>query len=199
MMANGSLGDAQGLRNMDDDFGIIPYPKFGSDDEYASIINGHAPLAVIPITVSDASRTGAITEALCAYGSKYVIPAFYEVSLKTKYARDEESEEIMVVIKDSIVYDIGSVAGGPLQSVGRDIAIMTTHDFSSFYAARESSAKKSVEEFNKDYGGLFQLTDQLRRNRHILEGHRPIWQRRVFPCILTCRNESYCQLNQRVQ
>ncbi len=154
MMANGSLGDAQGLRNMDDDFGIIPYPKFGSDDEYASIINGHAPLALIPITVSDASRTGAITEALCAYGSKYVIPAFYEVSLKTKYARDEESEEMMDVIKDSIVYDIGYVAGGPLQSVGRDIANMTTHDFSSFYAARETSAKKTIDEFNADYGGL---------------------------------------------
>ena len=154
MMANGSLGDAQGLRNMDDDFGIIPYPKFSEDDEYASIINGHAPLALIPITVSDANRTGAITEALCAYGSKYVIPAFYEVSLKTKYARDEESEEMMDIIKDSIVYDIGYVAGGPFQSVGRDLSLTTTHDFSSFYAAREASGKKTIEEFNADYGGL---------------------------------------------
>ena len=28
MMTSGGLGSAQGLRNMDDDFGIIPYPKF---------------------------------------------------------------------------------------------------------------------------------------------------------------------------
>ena len=154
MMANGSLGSAQDLRNLDDDFGILPYPKFSDDDEYSAIINGHAPLALIPITVSDARRTGAITEALCAYGSKYVIPAFYDVSLKTKYARDEESEEMMDLIKDSIVYDIGYVAGGPFQSVGRDLSLTTTHDFSSFYAARETSAKKNIEDFNADYGGL---------------------------------------------
>ena len=60
----------------------------------------------------------------------------------------------MDLIKDSIIYDIGYVAGGPLQSVGRDLAKTTTRDFSSFYAARESSAKQAVEEFNADYGGL---------------------------------------------
>ncbi len=154
MIASGGLGSAQGLRNMDDDFGIIPYPKFDENDEYSTAINGAAPLIIIPISVSDVERTGAITEALCAYGHRDVVPAFYEVSLKSKYARDEESEEMMDIIKDSIIYDIGYVAGGPLQSVGRDLSKTTSRDFSSFYAARENSAKKSVEEFNKDYGGL---------------------------------------------
>ena len=153
MMASGGLGSAQGLRDMDDDFGVIPYPKFDENDEYSTAINGAAPLVIIPVSVSDVNRTGAITEALAAYGHRDVIP-FYEKSLKSKYARDEESEEMMDLIKDSIIYDIGYVAGGPLQSVGRDLSKATTRDFSSFYAARESSAKKSVEEFNKDYGGL---------------------------------------------
>ena len=154
MIASGGLGSAQSLRNMDDDFGIIPYPKFDENDEYSTAINGSAPLIVIPISVSDIERTGAITEALCAYGHRDVIPAFYEKSLKSKYARDEESEEMMDIIKDSIIYDLGYVSGGPLQSVGRELAKSSTHDFSSFYAARESSAKKSVEEFNRDYGGV---------------------------------------------
>ena len=154
MMTSGGLGSAQGLRNMDDDFGIIPYPKFDENDDYSTAINGAAPLIVIPISVSDVNRTGAITEALAAYGHRDVIPAFYEKSLKSKYARDEESEEMMDLIKDSIIYDIGYVAGGPLQSVGRDLSKTTTRDFSSFYAARESSARKAVEEFNADYGGL---------------------------------------------
>lgn len=154
MMSTGSLGSAKGLRNMDDDFGIIPYPKFDEDDEYATVINGAAPLIVIPITVSDVNRTGAIIEALCAYGSRDVVPAFYDVSLKTKYARDDESEEMMDIVRASIVYDIGYVAGGPLQSVGRDIAKTTTRDFASFYASKESSAQISVEEFNEDYGGF---------------------------------------------
>ena len=61
---------------------------------------------------------------------------------------------MMDIVRASIVYDIGYVAGGPLQSVGRDIAKTTTRDFASFYASKESSAQISVEEFNEDYGGF---------------------------------------------
>lgn len=156
MFSDGSLGEAKSLRDMDDDFGILPYPKFDSDDEYATVINGYNPLIVIPITVSDTERTGAITEALCAYGSKYVLPAFYDVSLKTKYSRDDESEEMMDTIRDSIIYDVGYVAGGTFQSTGHDLANSTTHDFASFYAGREGSAKVGVKEFNESYGGIEQ-------------------------------------------
>ena len=152
MFYTATLGTAKNYRNMDDDFGIIPYPKYDEEDDYATVINGFAHLIVIPITVSDVERTGAITEALCAYGSRDVIPAFYDVSLKTKYARDEESEEMIDLIKSSIIYDLGYVAGGPLMSTGRDLAYSATHDFASFYAARESSAKIKVQDFNRDYG-----------------------------------------------
>lgn len=143
---------AMAYRSMDDDFGILPYPKYDEDDEYASVINGIAHLTLIPVTVSDPERTGAITEALCAYGSKYVIPAFYDVSLKTKSARDDESEEMMDIVKESIIYDIGYVAGGPYQSVGRSLALADSHDFASFYAKYEFEAKESLKNFNADYG-----------------------------------------------
>lgn len=152
MMASGNLGSAASLRAMDDDFGILPYPKFDEDDNYTTAINGVAQLTCIPITVSDVERTGAILEALCAYSARDVVPAFYEVSLKTKYARDDESEEMMDIIKDSIIYDIGYLAGSSLQSCGRDMAQSGASDFSSFYASNESASLKSVEQFNEDYG-----------------------------------------------
>ena len=154
MMTSGGLGSAQGLRNMDDDFGIIPYPIFDENDEYSTAINGAAPLIVIPISVSDVNRTGAITEALCAISSREVIPAFYEKSLKSKYARDEESEEMIDIIRASRVYDIGYVAGGTFQSCGFDLANSTNHDFASYYAAGETAAKVKLAEFNRDYAGL---------------------------------------------
>ena len=154
MMYDSTLGNAKGFRDMDDDFGILPFPKFDEEDEYSTTINGFAPLGVIPLTVSDPERTGAITEALCAYGSYYVLPAFYDVSLKTKYARDNESEEMMDIIKDSIIFDIGYLCGGQYQSHGRDIAHLTNRDFSSWYIARETAAKNDLKKFNEDYGGI---------------------------------------------
>lgn len=154
MFIDTELKYAQNFRNMDDDFGIIPYPKFDDDDVYATTSNGGAPLMVMPITVKDTERTGAITEALCAIGSRDVIPAFYEKSLKSKYARDEDSEEMIDIIRDSRIYDIGYVAGGKFQSCGKDLANMETPNFASYYASGESAAKVALEEFNRDYGGI---------------------------------------------
>jgi len=154
MISAGTLGNAGSFRSMDDDFGIIPFPKFTEDDEYSSIINGISHLAIIPITVSDVERTGAITEALCAYGSRDVIPAFYDVSLKTKYSRDDDSEEMMDLVRDSIIYDLGYVAGGTFESIGRNLAKSESHDFASTYAAGESAALKKLEDFNRDYGHI---------------------------------------------
>ena len=152
MFTTSTMDTAIAYRSMDDDFGIVPYPKFDEDDNYSTVINGIAHLVVIPITVPDVERTGAITEALCAYGSKYVIPAFYETTLKTKTARDDESEEMIDMVKDSIIYDIGYVAGGPFQSVGRSLALADSHDFASFYAKNENKALDYLVTFNRDYG-----------------------------------------------
>ena len=154
MFCDGGLRSAQGLRNMDDNFGILPYPKFTEDDNYSSIVNGSAHLLIIPLTVPDAHRTGNIIEALCAIGSRDVVPAFYEQSLKSKFSRDNESEEMIDIIKDSIIYDLGYVANGTFDSIGRDLARNTTHDFSSTYVSQESVALVALKNFNKAYGGI---------------------------------------------
>lgn len=154
MISTAGIGQAETFRNMDDDFGILPYPKFDEDDEYTTAINGAASLMVIPITVSDVERTGAITEALCAYTSRDVIPVFYDAQLKTKHARDDESSKMLDLIRNSIVYDIGYVAGGAFQSCGHDLANTATRDFASYYAANESKALGYLAEFNRDYGGI---------------------------------------------
>lgn len=151
--ANG-LGSSKGYRDMDDDFGVLPYPKFDEDDEYGTAINGWAPLMIIPITVNDPERTGAITEALAAYSSMYVLPAFYDVSLKTKYARDDDSEEMMDIIHDSIVFDIGYMCGGQYASHGRSLYSIPGHSFASWYQKYENEALESLAEFKRDYAGL---------------------------------------------
>ena len=152
--ADGTLGYAKNYRSMSDEFGIIPYPKFDENDDYHTVVNGFAHTVVIPITVSDPERTGAITEALCAYGSKEVLPAFYEQALKTKYSHDKESEEMIDIIRDSIVYDVGYASGGPFTFCGYTLAHSAEHNFSSFYAANESSAEFYLKQFNESYGHI---------------------------------------------
>lgn len=155
MFADKSLGDAKHLRDMSSEFGILPFPKFGSDDAYSTIIGGGSSLMVMPITVEDYDRTGKIIEALCALGSRDVIPAFYDVSLKTKFSRDAESEEMIDIIKGSLTYDLGYLSGGALQSTGYDLAHQTNPDFSSYYARNESKALSDLKNFLATYAKVY--------------------------------------------
>ena len=154
MFIDGGLGSASGYRSMDDDFGVLPYPKFDENDDYHTTFNAVADLGIIPITVSDAERTGAVTEALCAYGSMYVVPAFYDVNLKTKTARDDESEAMMDIIREGLVYDIAYLAGSVYGDGGNAIYRMANGNFSSWYAASENAAQNAVKQFNRDYAGV---------------------------------------------
>ena len=151
-----NLGSVPGLRDMESDFGVLPLPKFTEDDEYSAIINAHAHLVCVPNTIQDEARTGAIIEALCAIGSKEVIPAFYETALQTKFTRDEESTEMIDIIRDHRIYDLGYMSGsaGSLASTGYQMAITDNHDFSSFYAQNEASTLQKLNEFIEKYAGI---------------------------------------------
>ncbi len=154
MFADNDLGGAKTMRSMNDEFGILPWPKFSKEDEFKTVVNGHASLLVMPITVPDKNKTGKIIEALCAVGNRDVIPAFYDVSLKTKFARDYESEAMIDIIKESIIYDLGYSSGGAFDSTGAHLAAQSNPDFASFYAANESKALSDLDNFLASYGGI---------------------------------------------
>lgn len=95
------------LRNMESDFGILPYPKWNLEqDKYISRIEG-CDLFVIPITVQDTDYVSLIIEALAAESEKSVIPQYYEVALKGKYSRDDESASMLDLIFSNRVFDFG--------------------------------------------------------------------------------------------
>ena len=145
MFSTAGLNDLSGLRDMKSDFGVLPLPKFDKTDKYATIVDGSHNLYCVPITATDPSRTSVILEALSIIGSKEVIPAFYDVALQTKFTRDADSAEMIDIIRDSRVYDLGYLAGGDLQSAGRDLANSTSKDFASYYAQRETSVLDKIK------------------------------------------------------
>ena len=96
------------LRGMEADFGIIPMPKLNeAQEKYYSSINVHTSTAIsIPETCSDISRAGFVLEALSAESRYTLQPAYYEIALRGKYARDDESQEMLDIIFSNIVYDV---------------------------------------------------------------------------------------------
>ena len=100
---------AEELRTMESDFGIVPYPKYDTaQDRYAARLCYYMP-TVVPVTKTgeELERCGVMLEALAAEYFNHVIPAYYDVVLQNKVARDEESQGMLDIIFASRVIDIG--------------------------------------------------------------------------------------------
>lgn len=97
----------QQLRSMETDFGIIPYPKYTEDQSryYSRVSYYNAP--IIPISNDRLELVGAVLEYFNWASSETVIPAYYDNVLYGKVIRDEESREMLDIIFDSRVVDIG--------------------------------------------------------------------------------------------
>ena len=103
---------ASDFRSEESDFDIIPYPKYDDKQtEYTTFANQWSLSCAMPVTASDTTRTGNILEVMSALSRKYVVPAYYEKTLMGKIKRDDESEEMLNIIFQNIIYDFGVCYG----------------------------------------------------------------------------------------
>ena len=147
----------ENLRNMEADFGIIPKPKYDENQKnYISRMNPNTATVITVLkTNPDFERTGIILEALTAE-SKYTLqPAYYELNLKTKYARDSESEAMLDIIYDTryTLYDIAEIYNfGDFTGTIRRVP---THDGNADYASHferlEPRMQRDIEKIIQNY------------------------------------------------
>lgn len=130
------------FRELQDEYGIIPYPKWDdAQEEYYTMSDGNHMAMCMPVTIQDFERSGAIIEALCAESYKRVHPAYYDVALKVKAVRDEESIEMLDLVVGSCVYDFGYVydfwkgCSFFLQTLVKD----NNTNFESYWASKETA------------------------------------------------------------
>ena len=101
------LGHISMLRSSDVEYGIVPLPKFDKNQEkYTGYDWGH--LFAIPANAPDPEMSGLIFDALTGESYNSILPVFKEQQLGLKFTRDEESIEMLGIIYDNILYDMGT-------------------------------------------------------------------------------------------
>lgn len=126
------IGDTLGVsatsfrETCDFDYGIIPYPKYDENQKnYYTVPGGSFSALGLPMTAVDYELTGTCVTALSAESWKNVLSAYYDVVLKYKGARDEESIEMLDVVLNGrnisfefvydawkgFIYKTGAIAG----------------------------------------------------------------------------------------
>jgi hypothetical protein len=107
-----SLLHASDFRDEESDFGIIPYPKYNEEQKnYLTYSSQWSLSCTLPVTATNVERTCSILEELSAQSRKLIVPAYYDKTLMGKLKRDEESEEMLNMIFEHLVFDFGMSYG----------------------------------------------------------------------------------------
>ncbi|MCI8388073.1 MAG: hypothetical protein HFE63_06350 [Clostridiales bacterium] len=102
------LKEAITFRSLETDFGILPYPKWDKEqDNYYTQPRNNYSVMMVPRDVKNIEKTAVIIEALNAESCNSVIPAFYDKALKVKFTRDEDSADMLDIIRDGISFNFG--------------------------------------------------------------------------------------------
>lgn len=137
------------LSEMEDSYGILPYPKYDEEQTaYKTMVDGNHEAMAIGKNAVDLEFIGTITEALCAESYKQVLPAYYDVCLKSRYADEQDDAEMIQLCVDSRVFDLGYVYGGwsGVAFILEEMVRNKSKDIASYYAQKEKAATKYYDD-----------------------------------------------------
>jgi len=141
---------AVALRDMEDDFGIIPMPKLDETQaEYTTTYQGWSARALaVPTTVSDPERNSMILEYMAYVSRDTMRPAFYDVTLQGKSVRDKESAEMLDMIIDNVTADIGlALEIGTIRTSITDMINAESNTIASSIASVSDAIQAKLDEF----------------------------------------------------
>lgn len=147
------LAVMEDMRDSDIEFGVVPTPKLDDDQEgYFSAVNSIAAAMCVPLTAKDLNRTSIVIEAWAAESHYTVIPAYYEIAMKSKYTRDIISADMLDLILGSRSYDLGIYYGwGGLSDRFCSLVYEGSTDFASMYDANKAVAQDALDKFVTEF------------------------------------------------
>lgn len=147
--------DPAALRDVEVDFGYLPYPKWDETQENY-VVWASGGLMAVPSTLTDADRTGAVIEALSIASGKYLKDAFVEKYIEGKVLRDEESIRVYRLMRENMTYDFSDNID-PSNKITdlayyRHFISLKTTDTASYWAKNSEKIINSYSDFLASVG-----------------------------------------------
>lgn len=137
------------LRNMQDEYGILPYPKYDiNQKEYYTLSNEHTTFA-IPTTSSDTTMAGAVLEAMASYSYRDTVPAYLDIAIKGKYMSDPGSRRMIDTIVNGYKPDASKVYFKSLANEYTAVYRYMLINGENSFAAKHAANAKTVERLLK--------------------------------------------------
>ncbi len=140
------------LQDMNDPYGIIPYPKFAEEDPYMAGLCSSGNHVAVPTTCENFDAACAVIEAMCSESYRTVFPVLYDKALKARYSDARIDAQMIDLIHDSIYYDITQMAS--LDILMNELAASGNDNFASAYEAKHEAIQKSLDDLIEKYRSL---------------------------------------------
>ncbi len=155
LFLDSTLNAADSMRDMDDEFGIVPVPMLNENQkEYRSFVNGASSMVCVPATAigSDLEYLSIVIEGIASESYRVVTPELKETYLKRKITRDAESAEMIDFVVRNRVFDMGYVnlydgAG----SFVRELLGKKATDISSTMETYKTKSAKKIQNIVKAF------------------------------------------------
>lgn len=139
--------------DMESEFGVVPFPKYNQNQElYQTIYPYGNNLLALPSLNEDLERTAVLLEDMNYISSFTVVPAWFDTLLTRRYARDDESEESLHLLRNNCVYDIGLYYDFGGLRVNVLDADPRYSNISRNYARFEKAINASIKGIYKNFG-----------------------------------------------
>ncbi len=145
------------LREMEDNYYIIPAPKLNADQaNYVTGIHDGCTIFAIPMDAPNVAASAATLEAMAAESLRIVTPEYYDSSLKFKYTRDDAAAEMIDLIRASTDTNFAAAWSASCNNI--------VHYFRTGYSSKNaaSSLRKITSSADKQLQELLETLDELK-------------------------------------
>ena len=143
------------LGDMESDYGIVPIPKFNTEQKnYSSYSAYIIPMTCVPINVSDPQRAGNIVEALCTASYDLVTPDIFEIVTKLQNVKDPDSAAMIDIVIRTKMFDPSHWYDIPgYGTLSRMLLNSDSTNISSYIKGYAKNAPTRLKEINDLYLG----------------------------------------------
>ncbi|MBR6558753.1 MAG: hypothetical protein IKT70_07050 [Clostridia bacterium] len=144
--------ESKTLRNMQSDYGILPFPKYDSNQkEYYTYAHDSYTSFGIPKTNRNPDVTAAILEAMSSYAYRDTEPAYLNTALKGKYMSDPQSRKMLDLVVDGFKVDaawiyLETLSDGYTTAFRRMLG-SNQRNYASTHATMERKVKTALKMF----------------------------------------------------
>ena len=137
------------VRKMNDDFILLPTPKYDETvDGYHAPVGTAVQWGAVTVTADELDVISAVLEEMCYDGYNTVTPTYYETALKLKYSRgdvDSQSRVLDMIVEGARTDFLYVNNPGGIGKIFVDLVKSGQNNFASKYASHEMLANTKIK------------------------------------------------------